>query len=49
MKKYLPYVKPYLFFFIVGPIMMLTEVFGEVWIPRLMSWLIYKGISNHDI
>ena len=49
MKKYTPYIKPYLFFFIVGPIMMLTEVFGEVWIPRLMSMIINNGVANHDI
>ena len=49
MKKYTRYIKPYLFFFIVGPIMMLTEVFGEVWIPRLMSMIINNGIANHDI
>ena len=49
MKKYTRYIKPYLFFFIVGPIMMLTEVFGEVWIPRLMSMIINNGVANHDI
>ena len=49
MKKYAKYIKPYLFFFIVGPIMMLTEVFGEVWIPRLMSMIINNGVANHDI
>ena len=49
MKKYTQYIKPYRFFFIVGPIMMLTEVFGEVWIPRLMSMIINNGVANHDI
>ncbi|MBQ9420904.1 MAG: ABC transporter ATP-binding protein [Lachnospiraceae bacterium] len=49
MKKYTKYIKPYLFFFIVGPLMTLTEVFGEIWIPRLMSMIINTGVANHNI
>lgn len=49
MKKYLKYAKPYLTFFIVGPIMMLTEVFGEIWIPKLMSMIIDNGVAQRDI
>ncbi len=49
MKKYLKYIKPYKFAYIFGPVMMLTEVFGEVWIPRLMSLIIDNGVANHDI
>lgn len=49
MKKYLKYIKPYLIYFILGPIFMLTEVFGEIWIPRLMSFIINNGVANRDI
>ena len=49
MKRYLKYIKPYKFAYIIGPLMMLTEVFGEVWIPRLMSLIIDNGVANHDI
>lgn len=49
MKRYLKYIKPYLLFFILGPIMMLTEVLGEVWLPKLMSLIIDNGVANHDI
>lgn len=48
MKNYLKYAKPYRFAYIFGPVMMLTEVFGEVWIPRLMSLIIDNGVANHD-
>ncbi len=49
MKKYIKYIKPYLTYFILGPIMMLTEVFGEIWIPRLMSFIIDNGVAERDI
>ena len=48
MKNYLKYAKPYRFAYIFGPVMMLTEVFGEVWIPKLMSLIIDNGVANHD-
>lgn len=49
MKKYVKYIKPYLIYFIAGPIMMLTEVFGEIWIPKLMSMIIDNGVAQRDI
>ena len=49
MKKYIKYIKPYLTYFILGPLMMLTEVFGEIWIPRLMSFIIDNGVAERDI
>lgn len=49
MKKYIKYIKPYLIYFILGPIFMLTEVFGEIWIPRLMSFIINNGVANRDV
>ena len=29
--------------------MMLTEVFGEIWLPKLMSLIIDNGVANKDI
>lgn len=49
MSRYTKYIKPYLFYFIFGPLMMITEVFGEIWIPRLMSFIINNGVANHDV
>ena len=49
MKRYIKYIKPYALFYILGPIMMLTEVFGEIWLPKLMSLIIDNGVANKDI
>lgn len=49
MTKYWSYIKPYLPYFIIGPILMLTEVFGEVLLPKLMSMIIDFGISQHSV
>ncbi|MCD7732522.1 MAG: ABC transporter ATP-binding protein/permease [Oscillospiraceae bacterium] len=40
MKRWYKYIKPYLPLFIITPICMLVEVFGEVIIPRLMAIII---------
>lgn len=49
MKRYAKYVKPYLYAFILGPIMMLTEVVGEVLLPSFMADIINIGAANHDV
>lgn len=46
MKFYWKYVKPHLKYFIIGPILMLTEVVGEVFLPYLFSLLINNGIPG---
>ena len=48
MHKYKKYVTPYRTAFIVGPLMMLAEVFGEVMLPKLMSLIINNGVSQRD-
>ena len=48
MGKYRKYAAPYLSAFIIGPLMMLTEVFGEVMLPKLMSMIINNGVANRD-
>lgn len=49
MKRYKKYVMPYRSAFIIGPLLMLTEVFGEIMLPRLMSMIINYGIARQDI
>lgn len=48
MHKYKKYVTPYLSAFILGPLMMLTEVFGEIMLPKLMSLIINNGVASRD-
>lgn len=48
MKRYKKYITPYMSAFILGPLMMLTEVFGEIMLPKLMSLIINNGIANRD-
>lgn len=49
MKRYMKYIRPYLYAFILGPIMMLTEVVGEVLLPSFMADIINVGAANHDV
>lgn len=49
MKRYWKYVKPYLPAFILGPLMMIVEVVGEVLLPAMMADIINIGAVNHDI
>lgn len=46
MKRYWKYVKPYLSAFIVGPILMIVEVIGEVVMPLLLSKIIDYGVTG---
>ncbi|HHW21269.1 MAG TPA: ABC transporter ATP-binding protein [Clostridiaceae bacterium] len=46
MKRYWKYVKPYLSSFIIGPILMIVEVIGEVMMPYLLSNIIDKGVDD---
>ena len=48
MKKYKKYVLPYLSAFILGPLMMLTEVLGEILLPKFMSMIINNGVAYRD-
>ncbi len=49
MKRYWKYIRPYLSAFILAPILMLTEVFGEIMLPKLMSLIINNGVANRDV
>ena len=48
MKRYFKYIRPYLSAFILGPLLMLTEVLGEIMLPKLMSLIINNGVANRD-
>jgi len=48
-KRYSKYVKPYWSAFIFGPLLMLTEVLGEIMLPKLMSLIINNGVANRDL
>ncbi|MBE7049773.1 MAG: ABC transporter ATP-binding protein [Ruminococcaceae bacterium] len=49
MKQYFKYIKPHILFFIFGPIFMITEVVGEVLMPKLISVIIDSGVSKGDL
>ncbi len=46
MRRYWKYIKPYLPAFILGPLLMIVEVGGEVFLPRFMSSIINDGIGE---
>ena len=48
MKQYVKYAKPYLGAFIIGPCLMLTEVLGDILMPKMMSLIINHGVAAHD-
>ena len=48
MNRYKKYISPYLSAFILGPLMMLTEVFGEIMLPKLMSLIINNGVAQKN-
>ena len=49
MKRYWKYVKPYLPAFIIGPLLMIVEVIGEVILPKLMANIINVGVTSGSV
>lgn len=45
MKRWMKYIKPYLPYFIIGPLCMIVEVIGEVVMPKLLSYIIDFGVE----
>ena len=43
MRRYWKYAKPYLSSFIIGPILMIVEVIGEVVMPLLLSNIVFAA------
>lgn len=49
MKKLLPFMKKYIKFAVLSPILMILEVIADIAIPYLMSRIVDVGIANRDI
>lgn len=49
MKKLLPYMKKYIKYAVLCPILMILEVTADIAIPYLMSRIVDVGIANQDI
>ena len=49
MNRYKKYITPYLSAFVIGPLMMLTEVAGEVMLPKFMSMIINNGVASRNV
>ena len=49
LKRYKKYIIPYLSAFVIGPLMMLTEVAGEVVLPKFMSMIINNGVASRNV
>lgn len=49
MKKLFRFLKPYWFFAVISPLMMMGEVFGDLLQPKLMSGIVDNGLKNGDM
>ena len=47
-KRYKSYILPYKSAFILGPLMMVTEVLGEILLPKFISMIINHGVAQKD-
>ncbi len=48
MKRWMKYVKPYKWSFVLGPLCMVIEVIGEVLLPFMLKNIIDKGIGTEE-
>ena len=46
MKRWMKYVKPYLKSFILGPLGMVIEVIGEMFMPLVLAMIINDGLKD---
>ena len=49
MKRWLKYIKPYKKYFILGPLCMIVEVLGEVFMPKFFGNIINYGVEGKSI
>ncbi len=49
MKRWMKYIKPYKWYFILGPLCMIVEVVGEVNMPAFLANIINVGIAEKDV
>ena len=47
MKRWTKYIKPYLPYFILGPLCMIIEVLGEVFMPRMMAKIMSTAVVDN--
>ncbi len=47
--KWSKYIKPYIPYFILGPICMIVEVLGEVLMPKFLALIVDYGVGEADI
>ena len=47
LKRWLKYVKPYLPYFILGPLCMIVEVLGEVFMPKMMAEIMSTAVVDN--
>lgn len=49
MRRWMKYVKPYKWYFILGPLCMIIEVVGEVVMPKFLASIINTGIADKSV
>ncbi len=49
MKRWIGYAKPYWKYFLLGPLCMIVEILGEVFMPRLFGNIINNGIADKNV
>lgn len=49
MKKLFRFLKPYWFFAVISPLLMMGEVFADLLQPKLMSGIVDNGLKNGDM
>lgn len=49
MKRWFRYIKPYKWYFILGPMCMIVEVIGEVIMPKFLASIINNGIADKSV
>lgn len=49
MKRYRNYIWPYRAAFLLAPLCMLIEVFGEIMLPKLMSMIVNHGVAQRNV
>ena len=47
--KWSKYVKPYWKYFVLGPLCMIVEVLGEIFMPKLYSQILNVGVETHNV
>ena len=47
MKRWIKYIKPYLPYFILGPLCMIIEVLGEVFMPKMMAKIMSTAVVDN--